>query len=687
MRIACILCVLTFLVGGTPAATAGYELELARDGKTEYRVVIGANASTKVKAIAEDFAEHFKAITGASIPILTDENKRVEKEVLIGPNKHVSELMVGIDLSRMEDEEYLITTVDSSLVLTGGKRRGTPNAVYTFLDEILGCRWYAPDCTVIPNRPTLRVESIYWKRKPSFISRMADMSHVAHSEWSARVRFNGFRPSLCFAKYLADITREDIIRETGAEPQGVFYPRIWAKFLSDPRLDGSWIPAVNKHYPFMAEPCAWHHTLHAAAGGLLTPGDQTAHPEYFALVDGTRRPEGCQLCYTNPELPGVIASRAKQWLKDNPKATFISIAQPDVEGYCQCDRCQALQATFTYAPNRTADGRFTRPEWGTPSLRAGPVMTFVNKVAQEIAEDYPDVLVYTLAYNYTLSPPDGIKMEPNVVIRYASWSPCCYYHTYASCRFNEGFYANWTNLQHWTQAANHVWVQWYDTYTYPFHPMAMMVNWTQLLQELRDVGVEGIYNFAFRRFIDEEWMQPLRAYVYAKTMWDADRDTWDVIEDFASGYYGPAAEPMLEYIRQTQDLASYQDGTPQPFIRKYLKEHPNDPSRFHQSTGTAYLRPGAVRHWEDLLDKAKEKAAGDETILRRIAIDRLSVDFPAMLYLEPDDPVRKTAHERFFRTVGEFCECGAIRCADDKMRPIEGAAEYFKASKALVLEK
>ena len=161
-RIACVVCVSVFLITVTAAGVpvAAYELELARDGNTAYKVVISAGASAQVKAVAEDFAEHFRAMTGASIPIVTDADERVEKEVLIGPSQHVSELMVGIDLSRMADEEYLITTVDSSLILTGGQRRGTPNAVYTFLDEVLGCRWFAPDCTVVPTKPTLRVKSI-----------------------------------------------------------------------------------------------------------------------------------------------------------------------------------------------------------------------------------------------------------------------------------------------------------------------------------------------------------------------------------------------------------------------------------------------------------------------------------------------------------------------------------------------
>ena len=685
IRAGCFLSVLA--LAAAPTAAAGYELELARDGRSDYRIVIAADASAQVKAVADDFAEHLQQMTGASIPIATDDNKRLDKQILIGPSEHVSELMKGIGLSGLEGEEYLITTVDLSLILTGGKTRGIPNAVYTFLDEILGCRWYAPDCTVVPKKPTLTVKSVYRKRKPSFNCRSVDMSHAAHSDWSARVRFNAFRPSVCFAKHLTTITRQEIVRETGAEPERIGYPRKWAKFLSDPRLDGSWIPAANKDHPLLAEPFTWHHTLHAA-GGLLTARDRKAHPEYFALIDGTRRPEErVQPCYTNPELPAVVASRAKQWLKDNPNARYICIAQPDVDSYCECDPCKALSATFTYASNRTAGGRFTRPEWERPSLRLGSVIHFVNKVAREIAKDYPEVLVYTMAYNYTLSPPDGVKIEPNVVIRYASWSPCCYYHTYASCRLNEGFYANWTNLQRWTQAARHVWVQWYDHYSrpMPFQPTPMLVNWTQQLQELRDVGVQGIHNFAFRQYVDEEWMQPLRAYVYAKTMWDADCDTWDVIEDFAGGYYGPAAGPMLEYIRQTQDLASYQEGTPQTFMRKYLKEHPKDPSRFHQSGGPSpYVEPGTVRRWEKLLDVARKKAQGKEGVLKRIEVDRLSVDYPAVLYLEPDDPLRQTAHDRLFRTLEQlYGEDFSVGCPDGKRRSLKEASEYFKSSRAL----
>ncbi len=73
----CVVCVLLLAAAGT--ASAGYELELARDGGSDYTIVIGADAPAQVKAVAEDFAGYFKEMTGASIPTVTDENKRVEK--------------------------------------------------------------------------------------------------------------------------------------------------------------------------------------------------------------------------------------------------------------------------------------------------------------------------------------------------------------------------------------------------------------------------------------------------------------------------------------------------------------------------------------------------------------------------------------------------------------------------------
>jgi len=592
---------------------------LAEEGSTQYRIVVGAEATPEVEAAAQDFAEHFETITGVSIAIDTDKSQRSEHEILIGPSRHLEELVKGIERDELEGEEYLIFTQDQSLVLTGGKTRAAPNAVYTFLDEIVGCRWYTPDCAVIPKKPLLKVKAVHWRRKPAFKRRCVFLANASRPLWAARVRLNGFVPEARCANH-GETTR-------------------WEEVRDHPALAGSWFPACTNINN-------WFHTLRP--GALLTSADAKAHPEYFALIDGSRNP-GAQICYTNPDLASLVARRAREWLETNPKARYISISQADTDLICQCETCRAAASGFTYSQHRTPAGFLTRPDYTMSShAQAGLLMTFVNAVARQLAKDHPDTLIHTFAYNNTLSAPNEVVVEPNVIVEYACLS-ACYYHTFATCPYNEGLQPFWSDLQRWSQRAEHVWVWWYDIYLPIFHPVAMLAHWRENLLEWRDVGVEGITIQANQLggYLDQQWTQQLRAYVYAKTMWDPRRDVWELAEEFCEGYYGAAAQPMLTYIRETQDPASYQ-GTG----AKHCARRPG----FHQAaTPTNFIEPAAVRRWEELLDAAERMADDDPKILKRIAVDRLSVDLPAMIYLPVDDPVRRRAHKRFFKTAPELC--------------------------------
>ena len=47
---------------------------------------------------------------------------------------------------------------------------------------------------------------------------------------------------------------------------------------------------------------------------------------------------------------------------------------------------------------------------------SGPLIAFLNSVGEDIAEDYPDVLVGTLAYNLTSTPPKHVRPRDNVLV-------------------------------------------------------------------------------------------------------------------------------------------------------------------------------------------------------------------------------------------------------------------------------
>jgi hypothetical protein len=122
------------------------------------------------------------------------------------------------------------------------------------------------------------------------------------------------------------------------------------------------------------------------------------HPEYFSLIDGQRRAQGGQLCLTNPEVLRLGIESVEQWIAANPEATIISVSQNDRYGYCECDNCRRVE----------------QEEGGAHS---GPLLRYVNALAEQIEKKHPDKLIDTLAYQYTEDPPAVTRPRRNVRIR------------------------------------------------------------------------------------------------------------------------------------------------------------------------------------------------------------------------------------------------------------------------------
>ena len=175
------------------------ELVLARDGRTDCRVVIAESADPQVKAVAADFVQIFQEMTGAEIPLVTDAAPMGAHEILIGPSRHLDELCMYIDWEALGEEGYVIRTRSPSplhpggphLALFGGPMGGTRNAVYTFLDEHLGRRFYSSNLTVIPTRPDLRIGILHEEAAPAFKWRRLSVSQSPdHARWRCRTRLN-----------------------------------------------------------------------------------------------------------------------------------------------------------------------------------------------------------------------------------------------------------------------------------------------------------------------------------------------------------------------------------------------------------------------------------------------------------------------------------------------------------------
>ena len=117
------------------------------------------------------------------------------------------------------------------------------------------------------------------------------------------------------------------------------------------------------------------------------------NPEYYALRNGKRLPT--QLCLTNNAVLEIIKDSVRSFFKNSPISDVISVSQDDNTQYCQCENCSKID-------NKE----------GSP---AGSLIHFVN----DIAKDFPDKTISTLAYQYTRKPPKTKPLE-NVLITLCS---------------------------------------------------------------------------------------------------------------------------------------------------------------------------------------------------------------------------------------------------------------------------
>ena len=621
-------------------------LHLAHAGQSEYRVVIAEQAEQPIPAVADEFVMFFEKITGARLPIVTDARPMRGKEIIIGPSKHLDSLAIYIDWEELGSEGYVIRTVGNCLVLFGGPRRGTLNAVYTFLEDVLGCRWYTPTFDVIPQTPDLVIEPLHTERVPEFESRLMTDYAASDPAWAARQRVNTFT-----AYNIGWLLYDDPLINPKKLPHNLDGIRA---VLADPRLAKAFKFGCQAGYSW-----AHMHTMGPGSFSDFFPMKKylEEHPEYYGMTsEGIRDPDPGSyrtMCLTNPDVFRITVERAKEYLGRIPGANIVSVSNDDSHLYCECQRCKEAGKKYTYTPNKNPLGYFPYAKldsWTNPSLirpawdpagfavgATGVLLDFVNRVAEELQKDHPGVWVHTFAYHWTMYPPDDIQVHPNVVIDVAPWVQCSY-HTLAGCAYNEAFHGWWTAVRRWRKLTPHVWLWRYDQGRHQgMLPRPTLKNLAPQFREMAQAGVRGAQLHSYLTF---PWMcmSGLRTYLIAKLMWDPWYDAEKGTREFVKAYYGPAAKEILAYLAESQDASSYV-GTNEPSWKKF--------KGFHSSMSGPDIRPEMIRKWDTRFDRAEAAAAEQPNYLKRVREARLPIDFSAVCFLDDGDPVRVRALREF----------------------------------------
>lgn len=281
LLLACLACGLT-------AVGASADVPLAKQGVSDYVIVVAGDAIAPEQTAAAELQSHLEHVTGAKLPIAG----KGEKRIVIGPCAAFREAFPDVDLAALKHDGIVMKTKGDDIYLAGGRPRGTLYAVYTFLEDVVGCRWWSSTESFVPKKPTLRIPKLDTVYVPKLQCREAFYRDAFDGVYAARSKCNGH------------------FEKIGPEYGG--------------------------HYRLLG----WCHTFYQ----LLPPDTYFKdHPEWYSELDGKRVAERTQLCLTNEEMRAEFVRRALEWIRKDPEAGIISISQNDWHGQCQCATCKALE--------------------------------------------------------------------------------------------------------------------------------------------------------------------------------------------------------------------------------------------------------------------------------------------------------------------------------------------------------
>ena len=225
----------------------------------------------------------------------------------------------------------MLRSVPRGLVLAGDDAAGDPwsistaagsmLAVYTLLEDHLGVRWFWPGefGEHVPVNADALVPRLDERRQPAFEIRSVQLGYS----------------SVYHTKVFSDAAKR------------------WAR-----RARLGWVKsAVFGH--------SWEVAFDLRKGETFKQ-----HPEWFALVNGVRRPP--QMCTTHPE---VIARMVDYVLAG--KQDIMNISPSDGGGFCECERCQALDVPGVLAYDKKHVQLSDR------------IFTYANEIARRVREKNP----------------------------------------------------------------------------------------------------------------------------------------------------------------------------------------------------------------------------------------------------------------------------------------------------------
>ncbi|MBP3406648.1 MAG: DUF4838 domain-containing protein [Kiritimatiellae bacterium] len=399
---------------------------------------------------------------------------------------------IHLQLDPKMEDSFRICASGRDVVIAGGAR-GVLYGVYELLEKYAGCGWFSSQVSVIPRKDVFALPpDIDDCQKPAFVLREPLFYDMFNGDFAARCKVNG-----------------DFRVNSKKRPPG--------KDGLHPRHGG---PA----FPFdpVLKNC---HTF----SKLIPPSEFfDEHPEYYSLVNGERQRIGWQPCLSNPDVLRIVTERVLARIRANPQTKIFGVSQEDGgKGQCRCPECKAFDDSE-----------------GSPSAS---VIRFVNRVAEAVEKEFPDVIIETLAYQYSTLPPKTVRPRRNVMICLCARTE--HYRPILKSRYPRSIeFAD--TLRKWRDYASMLYVWDYVlNYKFQSHAFPDLMSYQDNIRFYRDCGVTHLFSQGVYASPRSDFAE-LKAWILAKLMWNPEQDFDMLLTRFLDGFYGAAAPFVREYIEK-----------------------------------------------------------------------------------------------------------------------------------------
>lgn len=560
------------------------KLQLSKDGKTDYVIVKPSEPSAVDEYAVNELQEFLNKKTKVKFHITTpDKLPESRKYIFIGLSEPALKYIEKNPINMLKDQEHIYKNIDDNIFLYGKGMHGNLYAVISFMENILGWRWYTkfnePVVTVEEN---LTISSFNRKEGFDFVYRQLPHDPEFGYQHGMNMGFSERQKRLI--KMYGDNNKymyPDGVVSLKKIP--VFVHTSFGYIPPSPEKDTKkfeWVE--NKNY-------------------------FKTNPDFFTLSEKGTRVDSRQLCFGNLALQKELTKNILEHIAREGDDIIITLDANDNPGkFCHCPECQKLEEKY--------------------QSPGGPMYEYLFELCASLKEKYPKAMVKTLAYRtaQTQHPPkipEGVKFPDNLIVVFAN--------------VEDKLNADWNNplnrdtykdLLEWNKLSSNIWT-WYYPNNYGKQathlPFGNIKRITTDIRLMKKAGCTGLfYEFTTPQIWQGNSTTELQIYLYCKLGKNVNADIPALIKEFTDYQYGEAASQVRKYIDEL-DYLSTNNKVPMPLTPRVL--HFEGPHAYF-----GFLTLERLHKWQHMFDNMEKITTENERNLKNIQRLRRALEFATL---------------------------------------------------------